>query len=129
MKNDLYSPFEIMKWKRDFKWYILRIVVLINTGITEQLFKVEKKIRYSFEFDNFTWWIGLDYGVYGNFQEYFSYIGVEDLSQVTDKLYRIMLLAAICTDCTYSCKFNYYTITTTAVPTWCIIKNERSYQI
>ena len=39
------------------------IYVLINTGITEQLFKVEKIIRYSFEFDNFTWWIGLDYGV------------------------------------------------------------------
>jgi hypothetical protein len=52
------------------------IYVLINTGITEQLFKVEKKTRYSFEFDNFTWWIGLDYGVYGNFQQYFSYIGV-----------------------------------------------------
>ena len=51
-----------------------------------------------------------------------------DLSQVTDKLYHIMLYTSpwsgfelttsvvIGTDCIGSCKSNYYTITTTTVP-------------
>ena len=58
-----------------------------------------------------------------------------DLSQVTDKLYSKMLyrvylvlagfelttLVVIGTDCIYSCKSNYHTITTTTAPVcWCI---------
>jgi hypothetical protein len=53
-----------------------------------------------------------------------------DMSEVTDKVYHIMLfrihldirgfelttLVAIGTDCTGSCKFSYYMITTTTVP-------------
>ena len=56
--------------------------------------------------DNLSGWFGLVYGVYHHFQQYFSYtvtvsfIGggnwstrrkTTDLSQVTDKLYHIML--------------------------------------
>ena len=56
------------------------------------------------------------------------------LSQVTDKLYHIMLYTlpwsrfelttsvVICTDCTGSCKSNYHTITATAAPIYVYVK-------
>ena len=53
-----------------------------------------------------------------------------DLSQVTDKLYHIMVYTSprsrfelttsvvICTDCINNCKSNYHTITATTAPTF-----------
>ena len=72
-------------------------------------------------------------GVYRHFQHYFSFIGggnqkTTNLSQVTDKLYHIMLytspwsrielttLVVIGTDCICSCKSNYHTKTAMTTP-------------
>jgi hypothetical protein len=75
---------------------------IIRRGLLQTMDKTWKKKNI----DNLSGWFGLVYGVYHHFQQYFSYtvtvsfIGggnwstrrkTTDLSQVTDKLYHIML--------------------------------------
>ena len=124
IKLSVYLTWD-MKFSQNFKCLTISISFLVNTWIWFDLglwcLTPLSTILQLYRGDQFYWWTKPEY-----------LEKTTDLSQITDKLYHIMLygvhliwvgfkltmLVVIGTDCIVSYKSNYHTITTMMAPKW-----------